>query len=160
MLYAFRAAVVDGTFSNGCRFSGEPHGPAEEVYNCRCTLVSAIKGFEGDKVTYSPKLGDMSFEKWVGEHEKRLDKTGESGIIKNIELTTEEKEPCKCISSNPNSSSMHKTTKNFDDVKVINTDPKIVMQTDLLERVHSLIQGLTLMRFLGAKRLLNSSMKK
>lgn len=60
---------VDGTFSNGCRFPGDPHGPAEEVYNCRCTLVSAIKGFEGDKVTYSPKMGDMSFEEWVGEHE-------------------------------------------------------------------------------------------
>ena len=73
-MYAFRAAVVDGTFSNGCRFPGDPHGPAEEVYNCRCTLVSAIKGFEGDKVTYSPKLGNMSFEEWVGEHEKRLDK--------------------------------------------------------------------------------------
>ena len=73
---------VDGTFSNGCRFPGDPHGPAEEVYNCRCTLVSAIKGFEGDKVTYSPKMGDMSFEEWVGEHEKGLDKTGESGIIR------------------------------------------------------------------------------
>ena len=37
---------VDGTFSNGCRFPGDPNGPAEEVYNCRCTLVAAIKGFE------------------------------------------------------------------------------------------------------------------
>lgn len=86
MLYAFGAAVVDGTFSNGCRFPGDPHGPAEEVYNCRCTLVSAIKGFEGDKVTYSPKLGNMSFEEWVREHEKRLDKAGESGIIKAITI--------------------------------------------------------------------------
>ena len=73
---------VDGTFSNGCRFPGDPNGEPEEVYNCRCTLVSAIKGFEGDKVTYSPKLGDMSFEEWVGEHEKGLDKTRKSGIIR------------------------------------------------------------------------------
>lgn len=72
---------VGGTFSNGCRFPGDPHGPAEEVYNCRCTLVSAIKGFEGDKVTYSPKLGEQSFEEWQNEHEKGLDKSGESGII-------------------------------------------------------------------------------
>lgn len=74
---------VDGTFSNGCRFPGDPHGPAEEVYNCRCTLVSAIKGFEGDKVTYSPKLGDMSFEEWVGDKQKKpLTNGNKSGIIK------------------------------------------------------------------------------
>ena len=72
---------VGGTFSNGCRFPGDPHGPAEEVYNCRCTLVSAIKGFEGDKVTYSPKLGEQSFEEWQNGHKKGLDKSEESGIM-------------------------------------------------------------------------------
>lgn len=83
---------VDGTFSNSCRFPGDPSGPAEEIYNCRCTLVAAIKGFEGDKVTYSPKMGDMSFEEWVGEHEKQtnetvnnqsLDIVSKSGIIES-----------------------------------------------------------------------------
>jgi SPP1 gp7 family putative phage head morphogenesis protein len=64
---------VGGTFSNGCRFPGDPSGPAEEVYNCRCTLVAAIKGFEGDKVTSSPKMGDMSYDEWVGEHEELTD---------------------------------------------------------------------------------------
>ncbi|MCR5816110.1 MAG: hypothetical protein K6F91_04455 [Ruminococcus sp.] len=44
--------------------------------------MSAVKGFEGDKVTYSPKLGEQSFEEWQNEHEKGLDKSGESGIIK------------------------------------------------------------------------------
>lgn len=89
---------VDGTFSNGCRFPGDPSGDPEEIYNCRCTLVAAIKGFEGDKVTSSPKMGDMSFEEWVGEHEEStsdtvnnqsIDKEQESDIIKNIELPPE-----------------------------------------------------------------------
>ena len=78
---------VDGTFSNGCRFPGDPHGPAEEVYCCRCTLVSAIKGFEGDKVTYSPKMGDMTFEEWVGDKQKiSLTNGTKSDIIKSEEV--------------------------------------------------------------------------
>lgn len=77
---------VDGTFSNGCRFPGDPSGPAEEVYNCRCTLVAAIKGFEGDKVTYSPKMGDMTFEEWQGDKEKKaLTNASNNAIINESE---------------------------------------------------------------------------
>ena len=32
-------------------------------------------------MTYSPKLGEQSFEEWQNEHKKVLDKSGESGII-------------------------------------------------------------------------------
>lgn len=81
---------VDGTFSNGCRFPGDPHGPAEEVYNCRCTLVSAIKGFEGDKVTYSPKMGDMSFEEWVGEHEEKANYSKATDVFDDYGAPTNE----------------------------------------------------------------------
>lgn len=51
-------------FSNGCRYPGDPTGPAWEVYNCRCTTLSWVKGFEGELVTTSPKMGDMTFEEW------------------------------------------------------------------------------------------------
>ena len=38
-----------------------------EIWNCRCTLLSWVKGFEGDTVKDSPKMGDMSFEEWQQE---------------------------------------------------------------------------------------------
>ena len=46
---------------------GGPGGsdiPQRLIWNCRCTLLSWVKGFEGDTVTSSPKMGDMSFEEW------------------------------------------------------------------------------------------------
>lgn len=38
--------------------------PQQLIWNCRCTLLSWVKGFEGTTVTKSPKMGDMSFEEW------------------------------------------------------------------------------------------------
>lgn len=35
---------TDDEFSNGCRYPGDPNGAPEEVYNCRCTLITQIKG--------------------------------------------------------------------------------------------------------------------
>lgn len=61
-----------GKFSNGCRWPGDPQGPAAEVYNCRCTTLSWVKGFEHDKVTDSPYLQDkqMTFEEWQNAMKK------------------------------------------------------------------------------------------
>ena len=53
-------------FSNGCRWPGDPQGPPGEVYNCRCTTVSWVKGHESAKVTESEwmKQNGQSFEEW------------------------------------------------------------------------------------------------
>lgn len=63
---------VGGTFSNGCRFPGDPSGPAEEVWNCRCRVIAQVKGFEHDpsdlSVRRSDKMGDMSYEEWREAH--------------------------------------------------------------------------------------------
>lgn len=38
--------------------------PQELIWNCRCTLLAWVKGFEGDTVKYSPKMGSMTYEEW------------------------------------------------------------------------------------------------
>ena len=38
--------------------------PQSMIWNCRCTLLAWVKGFEGETVKSSPKMGDMSFEEW------------------------------------------------------------------------------------------------
>ncbi len=45
--------------------SSESDAPQKEIWNCRCTLLSWVKGFEPETVTYSPKMGDMSFDEWL-----------------------------------------------------------------------------------------------
>ena len=37
--------------------------PQREIWNCRCTLLAWVKGFEGESVTSSPKMRE-DFEKW------------------------------------------------------------------------------------------------
>lgn len=63
-------------FSNGCRYPGDPEGPAWEVYNCRCTLVVAIKDIDQSDAPRNSKLGSMSYEEWYGGklHEKKVSK--------------------------------------------------------------------------------------
>ena len=38
----------DAVFPNGCRFPGDPLGPPEEVWGCRCTLVTVVDGFSSN----------------------------------------------------------------------------------------------------------------
>ena len=65
---------VGGTFSNKCRFPGDPQGPAGEVYNCRCTLIAQIEGYEIDVVSerqVDPDLGGISYAEWKAQHGRR-----------------------------------------------------------------------------------------
>lgn len=66
---------VDGY---GIRFPGDPTAPGFLVYNCRCTLVAAIKGVDYSRVEYSPKMGEMTFEEWQRggtRHKRNTDQT-------------------------------------------------------------------------------------
>lgn len=55
---------VGKKFSNGCRFPGDPDGDPSEVYNCRCTLIAAVKGVDTSDAERFSRLEDMSYDKW------------------------------------------------------------------------------------------------
>lgn len=55
-------------FSNGCRYPGDPQGPAWEIYNCRCTLVAAIEGIDQSDAPRNSKLRGMSYDEWKNAH--------------------------------------------------------------------------------------------
>lgn len=57
-------------FSTGCLYPGDPTGPAEEVWNCRCTLVAAIKGYKYNDDRFTRLPDGMSFEDWKKYHDK------------------------------------------------------------------------------------------
>ena len=63
--------VVDGV---SILYPGQSSGPGSSdipqsmIWNCRCTLLAWVKGFEGNTVTRSPDMGDMSFEEWREAH--------------------------------------------------------------------------------------------
>ena len=73
-------AVMDGEtqevgkeFSNGCMYPGDPNGPPSETWNCRCTLIAQLKGFEHDvsQGRFS-KLDDMSYDEWKEYHRSKI----------------------------------------------------------------------------------------
>lgn len=56
---------VDEKFDNGCKFPGDPDGPAEEVYNCRCTLIADFgDGYNDTRASKYMKRSHLSYEDW------------------------------------------------------------------------------------------------
>ncbi|MBR1673983.1 MAG: hypothetical protein IJ703_03380 [Eubacterium sp.] len=58
-------------------YLGDPSADGANIYNCRCTLIADIEGFENDlsdlSLRNTNKLGDMSYEEWKNEHESTSD---------------------------------------------------------------------------------------
>ena len=82
---------VGEQFSNGCEYPGDPKGDGSEIYNCRCTLIAAIKGFERDLsdlgLRHDKNLGNMSYEEWKNEKENKLDQKSLFEQLANGEIT-------------------------------------------------------------------------
>lgn len=77
------AFEVDGAT---IRYPGDPQAPGYLVYNCRCTLVSAVKGIDQSGAARRSKLGNVSYEDW------KAGKKSDSSAKSNIIATTPHKE--------------------------------------------------------------------
>ncbi|MCR4671982.1 MAG: phage head morphogenesis protein [Lachnospiraceae bacterium] len=56
---------IDKKFSNGLMYPGDPSGPAREVWNCRCTMVTAVVGVDEDaNWREDVDLGGMTYGEW------------------------------------------------------------------------------------------------
>ena len=79
---------LDENFSNGLEYPADPSGDPEEIYNCRCTMVTAIKGFEKALTDFdlseNEKLGGMSYDEWKDAHREQEGITVDFGHATNI----------------------------------------------------------------------------
>lgn len=57
---------VGEAFSNGCEYPGDPNGPAEEIWNCRCSIRGIVAGLEPQARKYRSleDLEGMSYDEW------------------------------------------------------------------------------------------------
>lgn len=65
---------VDAPFENEfgkILFPGDVSASGENIYNCRCTLITAIEGYEHDlsdtSLRHDERLGKMTYEEWQKE---------------------------------------------------------------------------------------------
>ena len=80
-----RVAVGEAFHVDGAsiRYPGDPQAPGYLIYNCRCTLVSAVKGIDQSDAPRASKLGGMSYEDWkAGKEQESVEKSWKSGKIK------------------------------------------------------------------------------
>lgn len=79
-------------------FGGVSNIPQELIWNCRCTLLAFVKGYEHDTIKHSDKMGKMTFEEWLEAkaepqdilHQKNLGEQIEGSYIKEYRKMSKE----------------------------------------------------------------------
>ena len=62
---------LDEPFSNDLMYPAEPSGDGEEIYNCRCTMITQLEGFERDPSDLGLRPAQIgNYEDWKGSHPK------------------------------------------------------------------------------------------
>lgn len=79
---------IDKPFSNGCMFPGDGRGPAEEVWNCRCSMGDHIIGFQ--KADGSISRVDYDRDRTIHDEQMEEEKSNRSPK-KDSKATTEHK---------------------------------------------------------------------
>lgn len=88
-------------FPNGCRFPGDPQGAPREVYNCRCTIVAAVGGWDVidalrrviDPVTGKGILiQEMTYQEWAKWKKSENCTAWEALIRKGKNLSADQKQ--------------------------------------------------------------------
>lgn len=74
------AFEVDGA---SIRYPGDPQAPGYLVYNCRCTIIGAIKGLEDDDSDDHRKhMIGTTYEEWkAGKEQKSVEKSSNNDIM-------------------------------------------------------------------------------
>lgn len=75
-----RVAVGKKFSVNGdtIEYPGDPNAKGYLIYNCRCTLVPAIKGYDQSDAPRYSKLGDMTYDEWKTELQKKVKNTNDA----------------------------------------------------------------------------------
>ena len=79
-------------------FMGISNLPQELIWNCRCTILAYVKGYEHDTIKHSDKMGKMTFEEWLEAkpkpqnilHQKNLGEQIEGSYIKEYRKMSKE----------------------------------------------------------------------
>lgn len=93
---------MDDEFPNHMEYPGDPKGAPEELYNCRCTMLTEYAGIEKNwrdiAYRYSDNLGDMSYDEWkkskIVRSKKQLAPFKAAEVMRNRYLQ-EYKQPIK-----------------------------------------------------------------
>lgn len=66
-------------------FMSIENAPQELIWNCRCTILAYVKGYEHDTITHSDKMGKMTFEQWLEAKPKPQDILHQKNLGDKIE---------------------------------------------------------------------------